>query len=54
MGVDKAPVSDLGFAHLGKSAWVEVGPLMLIVGRIAITLVSGLVLTGLPIGSRVR
>jgi len=27
---------------------------MSIVGRIAITLVSGLVLTGLPIGSRVR
>jgi len=30
------------------------GTLMSIVGRIAITLVSGLVLTGLPIGSRVR
>jgi hypothetical protein len=32
----------------------EMGTLMSIVGRIAITLVAGLVLTGLPIGSRVR
>jgi hypothetical protein len=51
---DNVAEPDLGYVHLGKRVLGEMGTLMSIVGHIAITLVSGLVLTGLPIGSRVR